>query len=259
MTNYKKRFLVIFILVLTFIFSYSMAVWADEPPTKGLPTNLGQLIQQIFGWALSVLGIAVFVMFFYSGFLWLTAAGNTSRIGDAKSHMTNAVFGAVLLLSSYLILYTINPDFVKNTVNLPGLGSSESDNGSGASPPADALDKHPDQSALVKEVKSQLESEGSTFATDCEVFEIAKHVAWQLKDDGAGLFKKSAGEDICEGYSVKRIVYPDGYLFKILTDSGAGGTNGPEWAPEGCGTAASNGTCPDSYAPAIEPGQTTTP
>lgn len=37
--------------------------------------------------------------------------------------MTNAVFGAILLLSSYLILYTINPDFVKNTVNLPGLGT----------------------------------------------------------------------------------------------------------------------------------------
>ena len=70
-------------------------------------------------------GIAVFVMFFYSGFLWLTAAGNTSKIGEAITHMTNAVFGAILLLSSYLILYTINPDLVKNTVNLPGLGTEE--------------------------------------------------------------------------------------------------------------------------------------
>lgn len=93
------------------------------PPT---PTNLGQLIQQIFGWSLSILGISVFVMFFYSGFLWLTAAGNTSKIGEAKTHITNAVFGAILLLSSYLILYTINPDFVKNTVNLPGLKQTTS-------------------------------------------------------------------------------------------------------------------------------------
>ena len=95
------------------------------PPTQGLPTDLGQLIQQIFTWSLGILGIAVFVMFFYSGFLWLTAAGNTSKIGEAKSHMTNAVFGAILLLSSYLILYTINPDFVKSTVNLPGLGTQK--------------------------------------------------------------------------------------------------------------------------------------
>ncbi|MFH1654582.1 MAG: hypothetical protein ABIE74_11100, partial [Pseudomonadota bacterium] len=47
---------------------------AITPPTQGLPTDLGQLIQQIFAWSLAVLGIAVFVMFFYAGFLWLTAA-----------------------------------------------------------------------------------------------------------------------------------------------------------------------------------------
>jgi len=98
----------------------------SNPPTQGLPTDLGQLIQQIFTWSLYILGVSVFVMFFYSGFLWLTAAGNTSRVGEAKTHMTNAVFGAILLLSSYLILYTINPDFVKNTFNLPGLGITTS-------------------------------------------------------------------------------------------------------------------------------------
>ena len=102
---------------------------ATAPPTKGLPTDLGALIEQIFTWSLGVLGISVFVMFFYSGFLWLTAAGNTARIGEARNHMTNAVFGAILLLSSYLILYTINPDFVRNTVNLPGLGTKKPSGG----------------------------------------------------------------------------------------------------------------------------------
>lgn len=92
-------------------------------PTQGLPTDLGQLIQQIFTWSLGILGISVFVMFFYAGFLWLTAAGNTSKVSDAKSRMTNAIFGAIILLSSYLILNTINPDFVRSSVNLPGLGN----------------------------------------------------------------------------------------------------------------------------------------
>ncbi|MDP3763508.1 MAG: hypothetical protein Q8Q92_02540 [bacterium] len=92
-------------------------------PTQGLPTDLGQLIQQIFTWSLAVLGIAVFVMVFYAGFLWLTAAGNTAKVGDAKSRITNAVFGAIILLSAYLILYTINPDFVRSSVNIPGLGN----------------------------------------------------------------------------------------------------------------------------------------
>ncbi|MCL5459887.1 pilin, partial [Loigolactobacillus coryniformis] len=88
------------------------------------PTDLGQLIQQIFIWSLGLLGIAVFVMFFYAGFLWLTAAGNTAKVSEAKRRMTNAVFGAILLLSSYLILNTINPDFVKSTFNLRGLGTN---------------------------------------------------------------------------------------------------------------------------------------
>src|SRR3989344_2384426 len=105
-------------------------------PTKGLPTNLGQLIQQIFTWSLGILGISVFVMFFYSGFLYLTAAGNTVKTGEARQHMTNAIFGAILLLSSYLILYTINPDFVKNTFNLPGLGTTNSNNTISATPPS---------------------------------------------------------------------------------------------------------------------------
>ena len=68
------------------------------------------------------MGIAVFVMVFYAGFLWLTAAGNTAKVTEAKSRITNAVFGAIILLSAYLILYTINPDFVCQAFNLPGIG-----------------------------------------------------------------------------------------------------------------------------------------
>ncbi len=226
------------------------------PPTQGLPTNLGQLIQQIFGWSLGILGIAVFVMIFYAGFIWLTAAGNTSRISEARGHITNAVLGAVLLLSSYLILYTINPDFVKNTVNLPGLGKTapNTEEGYYPPPPADALTKHPSQAALVASIKFQLESTGTKFETDCEVLEIVKRVTWQLKGDGAGLFKKPAGSSICKGFSVSRIVYSDGYLFKILTDAGANGKNGPEWEPDSCGLPSGNGTCPNLYSPPINPG-----
>ncbi|PIR42021.1 MAG: hypothetical protein COV30_00695 [Candidatus Yanofskybacteria bacterium CG10_big_fil_rev_8_21_14_0_10_37_15] len=91
-------------------------------PSQNSPTNLGQLIQQIFTWSLSLLGVAIFVSFFYAGFLWLTAAGNTAKTGEAKKRMTNAIFGAILLLSAYLILNTINPNFVRSSLTLPGLG-----------------------------------------------------------------------------------------------------------------------------------------
>src|SRR3989344_5907131 len=169
MLKYKNSFAIIFAIVLISVPVYSMAVGGDfqaqpvsTPPTQGLPTNLGQLISQIFTWSLGILGISVFVIFFYSGFLWLTAAGNTSKTGEAKTHMTNAVFGAILLLSSYLILYTINPDFVKSSFELPGLKTTTStNNGSGpdSCPAAVHLHMHsgsyPNMSNVVNAVASE--------------------------------------------------------------------------------------------------------
>ena len=159
-------------------------------PTEGLPTDLGDLIQKIFGWSLSVLGIAVFVMVFYAGFLWLTAAGNTSRIGEARSRITNAVFGAVLLLSSYLILYTINPDFVKCTFNLPGLGETTKDDDVACEEeevpiPADSL---------LADLQAERAKYGDLLTHD-EVGELLNAVAWKNKDAGWGLLSKSSGNN----------------------------------------------------------------
>lgn len=87
--------------------------------------SLGELIVFIFAWSLRLLGITVFVMIFYAGVLWMTAAGNTGQVGEAKKRMTNAVLGAILLLSAYLILYTVNPDLVGGEWKLPGIGQEQ--------------------------------------------------------------------------------------------------------------------------------------
>ncbi len=157
------------------------------PPTQGLPTNLGQLISQIFTWSLGILGIAVFVVFFYSGFLWLTAAGNTAKIGDAKSHMTNAVFGAILLLSSYLILYTINPDFVKNTVNLPGLGTTAP---GGVKVPGQPIPT----ASLLSDLQTERAKYGETITHE-EAGKILNAVTWKNSSVGWGLLSKSGGNN----------------------------------------------------------------
>ncbi|MEK7138657.1 MAG: pilin [Patescibacteria group bacterium] len=90
-------------------------------PNQGLP-GFGQLISTIFTWSLSVLGIVVFVMIFYAGFKWFTAAGNTAKVNEARSQITNAITGAIILLAAYIILYTLNPDLVGGVVSLPGVG-----------------------------------------------------------------------------------------------------------------------------------------
>ncbi len=97
-------------------------------PTEGLP-GFGQLIAMIFTWSLNILGIVVFVMIFFAGFKWFTAAGNTAKVNEARSQITNAITGAIILLAAYIILYTINPDLVgqgSETKFLPGLGTKTS-------------------------------------------------------------------------------------------------------------------------------------
>lgn len=86
--------------------------------------SFGELLSMIFVWSLRLLGITVFVMMFYAGVLWMTARGNTGQVSEAQKRMTNAVLGAILLLSAYLILYTINPNLVGGTFTLPGVGTT---------------------------------------------------------------------------------------------------------------------------------------
>jgi hypothetical protein len=65
-------------------------------------------------------------------------------------------------------------------------------------------------------------------------FEVTTRVAWLLRGEGAGLLIKDNGENIIfwkgSWFSLSRICYPDGHIFKILTDAGEGGSNGPGWA-----------------------------
>lgn len=91
-------------------------------PTIGGGQDLPAFISSVYSFALTVVGIAVFVQIVRAGFAWLTAAGNVGKASGAKTMMTNAVIGAILLFAAYMILFTINPDLVRNTFNfsIPG-------------------------------------------------------------------------------------------------------------------------------------------
>ena len=93
------------------------------PPLLGT-TNLGELIGNIFNFSIQILGLIIFVIIVISGFQWLTAGGNVGTISKAQSRITQALLGAVILLASFLILKTINPDLIKGgstleTINVP--------------------------------------------------------------------------------------------------------------------------------------------
>jgi hypothetical protein len=81
-------------------------------------------------------------------------------------------------------------------------------------------------------------------------FEVVKRVAWLLRGEGGGLLIKDSGENIIfwkgQWFSISRMCYPDGHIFKVISDAGDGGTNGPSWSDNGF-------VDPSKYVPAIDP------
>lgn len=84
-------------------------------PNLNSGQDLGQFMQSVYSFSITIVGILVFVRFIWAGWIYLTAAGNSSKTSKGKDMMTSAIIGAVLLFSAYLILYIINPDLVKNS------------------------------------------------------------------------------------------------------------------------------------------------
>jgi hypothetical protein len=74
---------------------------------------IGDYIAGIYQYAIGIVGIVAALVIMYGGVLWITAGGNASRIDEAKTWMGAALAGLVLALSSYVILYQVNPDLVK--------------------------------------------------------------------------------------------------------------------------------------------------
>jgi len=111
------RFL--FLSILIAFLSYplsSLALELNYPKFGGfemkLDMNLNQLIAWFYYFMVGVAGIATFAMLVWGGFKWITSAGNPAQLSEAKSRITSALIGLFIVLASYLILQTINPELL---------------------------------------------------------------------------------------------------------------------------------------------------
>ncbi|HJV32394.1 MAG TPA: pilin, partial [Patescibacteria group bacterium] len=87
--------------------------------TEGKVEDLAQYIGIVYNFLISIAGMVAAVMMIVGGFQYLTSAGDSSKIGQAKSRMANAFIGLVLALGAYTILNTINPALLR--LSLPDL------------------------------------------------------------------------------------------------------------------------------------------
>jgi len=89
----------------------SMAVGT---PTNGTMTSdlLVKYIKAFYQYGLGIAGILAAIVLMAGGVLWLTSAGNDTKIGQAKELIGGSITGVAILFCSWIILNTINPDLV---------------------------------------------------------------------------------------------------------------------------------------------------
>lgn len=120
-----KLIIVSFILI-TFFLAGHFALAANNAPAPtgpnvyrgldkianktGLAGNVGNIdtywtkvVGYVIKIALSFLSVIFVVNIITSGYLWLTAGGNSDQIGKAKKRITNSVIGMVIVLSVWSI------------------------------------------------------------------------------------------------------------------------------------------------------------
>jgi sorbitol-specific phosphotransferase system component IIBC len=66
-------------------------------------SNFYEVLGQVLNVILSLLGVILLILVIYSGFLWMTAQGNSPQVEKAKGILVNAVIGIIILVSSFAI------------------------------------------------------------------------------------------------------------------------------------------------------------
>ncbi|MCU0679164.1 MAG: hypothetical protein MUC28_01815 [Planctomycetes bacterium] len=109
--------------------------------SDGSTRLLANYIQEIYKYAIGLVGILATVTLMFGGISWILAGGSAERVGSAKAWITSALTGLVLALCSYIILNTVNPALISfkittlstpneinNTVNSDATGCCQFDN-----------------------------------------------------------------------------------------------------------------------------------
>jgi len=115
----KKYLFIIPILFLTFTSIASAITYKAQVGFGSFKTevtidgnSIGRYIQEVYNYAVGAVGILATITMMWGGVRWLTAGGNKEAVADAQSWIKGSLTGLVLIMTSYLILYTINPDLI---------------------------------------------------------------------------------------------------------------------------------------------------
>ncbi len=117
-----RKALLIFLLSSVFIAGFCLAAERGleieypslpgvETPTT-VKTALPDFIRYFFTFSIIIAGVLAFGAIVLGGIRYLTSAGAAAAMSDAKDQITSGFLGVIILLSSFLILNTINPQLI---------------------------------------------------------------------------------------------------------------------------------------------------
>ncbi len=118
----NKKILIIFSLIVLTVLLLDNFCYAQKPLEIKYPRVLGkelsekpllpEYIKYIFNLALLLGGLIAFGALVLGGFRYMSSVGSPPAMDDAKDQIFSGILGLVILLSSYLILTTVNPQLV---------------------------------------------------------------------------------------------------------------------------------------------------
>ena len=83
--------------------------YPDGEAPRTVETGLPEYVKYIFNFSIMIAGLVAFGALVAGGIRYLTSAGAPAVMADAKDQILAAFLGLIILLCSYLILVTINP------------------------------------------------------------------------------------------------------------------------------------------------------
>src|SRR3989344_1442320 len=106
----------VFSLVVPAVFAQQIELEYPQIPGGAAPPNevrgLPNFIKYMFNFGIAIAGLVAFISFVYGGFRYTASAGNPGNLKDAQDQIKASLLGLGLLLGSWLLLTTINPQLV---------------------------------------------------------------------------------------------------------------------------------------------------
>ena len=147
MHRFTIRFFSLFLLILTFLIITPQTILAEDELYPTIPQQteeLPYLLMEptVYGLTeapeicnylgatyvvlIGIVGIIAVIVVLLAGVQFIAGAANESRRSDAKDKLRNAVIGIIIAITSWALLNTLDPDFVKGCYVLTALSPSTS-------------------------------------------------------------------------------------------------------------------------------------